>query len=147
MFVFSAVHFASYLVGLSNMMLIWAAGARFKWRAHLHNRMPRQRFKPQTSESIDKHSTTDLPCIRRLQCFSTLVSLCSSITYLCSANKTISVHWMTFIRKLTLFFFHSERQVSRNTVACSSLPVSRKNNYDRMIFLVPPLDLKPWSVG
>ena len=32
----SAVHFAS----LSSMMLIWAAEARCKWRAHLHNRMP-----------------------------------------------------------------------------------------------------------
>ena len=32
----SAVHFTPYLAGLSSMMLIWAAGARCKWRAYLH---------------------------------------------------------------------------------------------------------------
>ena len=37
--VVSAVHFAPYLTSLSGMMLIWAARARCKWRAHLHNRM------------------------------------------------------------------------------------------------------------
>ena len=36
----SAVHFAIYLMGLSSMMLIWAAEARCKWRAHLRNSMP-----------------------------------------------------------------------------------------------------------
>ena len=45
----SAVHFDLGLVGLSSMMLIWAAGARCKWRAHLHNRMWWQRFEPQAS--------------------------------------------------------------------------------------------------
>ena len=43
----SAVHFAPYLIGLSSMMLIWAAEARCKWRAHLHNRMLWQRLEPQ----------------------------------------------------------------------------------------------------
>ena len=33
---------------LSSIMLIWAAGARFKWSAHLHNRMPWLRLEPQT---------------------------------------------------------------------------------------------------
>ena len=36
----SAVHLASYLTGLSSVMLLWAVGARCKWRAHLHNRRP-----------------------------------------------------------------------------------------------------------
>ena len=49
LFVVSAVHFAPYLTGLSSMMLIWAAGARCKWRAHLHNRMSWQRLEPRTS--------------------------------------------------------------------------------------------------
>ena len=48
MFVVSAVYFASYLTGLSSRMLIWAAEARCKWRAHLHNRMSWQRLEPQT---------------------------------------------------------------------------------------------------
>ena len=39
-----AVHFAPYLMGLSSMMLIWAVGVRFMWRAHLHNRIPWQRL-------------------------------------------------------------------------------------------------------
>ena len=43
-------------------MLIWAAGARCKWRAHLHNRMLWQRLEPRTSQSLSKHSTTELPC-------------------------------------------------------------------------------------
>ena len=46
---FSAMHFATYLTGLSSLMLIWAAGARCKWRVPLHNRMPWQRLKPRTS--------------------------------------------------------------------------------------------------
>ena len=62
LFVVSAVHFSPYLMGLSTMMLIWAAGARCKWRAHLHNRMPRQRLEPQTLQHLSKHSTTELPC-------------------------------------------------------------------------------------
>ena len=45
---FFAVHFAPYLTDLCSMMLIWAAGARCKWRAHIHNRMPWQRLEPQT---------------------------------------------------------------------------------------------------
>ena len=49
LFVVSAVHFAPYLTGLSSMMLIWAAGARCKWRAYLHNRMSWQRLEPRTS--------------------------------------------------------------------------------------------------
>ena len=40
-----------YLTSLSSMMLIWAAGAICKWRAHLHNRMPLQRLEPRTSYS------------------------------------------------------------------------------------------------
>ena len=43
--VVSAVHFAPYLTGLSSMILIWAAWARCKWRAHLHSKMPWQRLK------------------------------------------------------------------------------------------------------
>ena len=31
------VCFAPYLIALGSIMLIWAAGARCKWRAHFHN--------------------------------------------------------------------------------------------------------------
>ena len=41
--------FAPYLTGLSSIMLIWAAGARCKWRVHLYNRVPWQRLELQTS--------------------------------------------------------------------------------------------------
>ena len=41
-----------YLTSLSSIMLIWAAGARCKWRAHLHNRISWQKLKPQTSQSL-----------------------------------------------------------------------------------------------
>ena len=39
LFVVSAVHFAPYYTGIGSVMLIWAAGARCKWWAHLHNKM------------------------------------------------------------------------------------------------------------
>ena len=48
--------------GLSSMMLIRAAGARCERRAHLHNMMSWQRLEPRTSQSLDKHSTTELSC-------------------------------------------------------------------------------------
>ena len=60
--VVSTVPFAPYLTGLSSIMLIWAAEARCMWRAHLYNRMPWQRLKPQTFESLSKQSTTELSC-------------------------------------------------------------------------------------
>ena len=37
--------FAPHLAGLGSMMLIWAAGAKCKWRSHLHNRMSWQSLK------------------------------------------------------------------------------------------------------
>ena len=64
----SAVHFAPYLTGLSSMMLIWAAGARCKWRAHLHNRVPWQRLELQTFQSLGKHSNTELSCYPLKRC-------------------------------------------------------------------------------
>ena len=63
LFVVSAVRFAPYLTGLSSMMLIWAAGARCMWRAHLHNRMLWQRLEPQTFSSLGKQSTTELSLV------------------------------------------------------------------------------------
>ena len=53
---------APYLTGLSSMMLIWAAGNRCKWRAHLHSRVTWQRFEPQTFQFLGKHFTNELPC-------------------------------------------------------------------------------------
>ena len=43
-FVCCVVYFAFYLTGLSSTMLIWAAGARCKWKSNLHNRISWQRF-------------------------------------------------------------------------------------------------------
>ena len=53
--------FALYLTGLSGMVLIWAAGARCKWRTHFHNSERWQNSKPQKSQSLGKHFTTELP--------------------------------------------------------------------------------------
>ena len=52
----------SHLTVLSSIILIWAAGARCKWRAHLHSRVLWQRFGSQTFQSLGKHSTNELPC-------------------------------------------------------------------------------------
>ena len=49
LFVVSVVHFTPYLTGLSSMMLIWSAGARFKWRAHLHKKGLRYNEPPSKS--------------------------------------------------------------------------------------------------
>ena len=51
---------------LNNMMQIWAAGARCKWRAHPDNRWPWQRLEPQKFQFWGKHSTTELSCNRNL---------------------------------------------------------------------------------
>ena len=54
--------FAPNLTCHSSILLIWAAGARCKWWAHLHSREPWERFEPQTFQSLGKHSTNELPC-------------------------------------------------------------------------------------
>ena len=51
-FAVSAVHFAAYLTGLCSMRLIWAAGARCKWRAHLYNRVPPCYEDARTADSV-----------------------------------------------------------------------------------------------
>ena len=50
LFVVSAAHFAPCFCSLlSSIKLIWAAAAKCKWRAHLHNRVLWQMLEPQTT--------------------------------------------------------------------------------------------------